>query len=216
MTTVVEEFMLEGVDPVGNPIDFARDDVQLQCWLMFCIMVAGKGAGQTRKQLEKFLKGIYANEPEITATPFERLAILVKRGVLRETLEHYRLGQYTRLTKAFIVLSALTTDYLRTADVHDLERIPGIGPKTARFFLISTRENVRYAALDTHLLKFLRTPEAARFLQEVGYVGEVPKSTPTGKKYATLEKAVLLAADAAGMTPYDFDFSIWKSYYKGQ
>lgn len=204
------------VDPVSAAMKFDRTDAGLQAWMMFCIMVAGKGAAQTRKQLEKFLKGIYANDPEIEATPFERLAILVKRGVIRETIERYRLGQYTRLTKAFIVLSALNTDYLRTADVHDLERIPGVGPKTARFFLISTREGVRYAALDTHLLKYLRTPEAAQFLQAVGYVGEVPKSTPTGKKYETLEKAVLLAADAAGMTPYDFDFSIWKSYYKGQ
>lgn len=209
-------FREEKINPV-TPTHFDRTDSELQAWMLFCILVAGKGADQTRKQLERFLRGIYANDSEIEATPFERLAILVKRGVLRETLEHYRLGQYGRLTKAFTILSGLSTRFLRTADVDDLEAIPGVGPKTARFFLLSTREGVRYAALDTHLLKFLRTPEAAQFLQEVGYVGKVPKSTPpAGKKYATLEQAVLKAADAAGMTPYDFDFSIWKSYYRGQ
>jgi thermostable 8-oxoguanine DNA glycosylase len=204
------------VNPAEDAMKFDRTDAGMEAWMIFCVMVAGKGADQTRKQLERFLKGIYANEPELEATPFERLAILVKRGVLPTTLEHYKLGQYTRLTKAFTQLSQKNAEWLRTASVDELETIHGVGHKTARFYIISTREGARYAALDTHLLKYLRTEPAAQFLQAVGYTGEVPKATPVGKKYMQLEKAILLAADASGKTPYQFDFDIWKSYYKGQ
>lgn len=86
-------------------------------------------------------------------------------------------------------------------DLEDLEAIPGIGPKTARCFLIHSRPDQQYAGLDTHVLKFLR---------DKGH--EVPASTPTGKKYKELEKVFLQYAAESGMTVADFDLAIWNQY----
>jgi len=50
-----------------------------------------------------------------------------------------------------------------------------------------------------------------KYLKEMGH-NDVPKSTPTGKKYLTLEKAVLSLAKEADMTPASFDLMVWNKY----
>jgi thermostable 8-oxoguanine DNA glycosylase len=89
----------------------------------------------------------------------------------------------------------------RSCTVEQLEAIHGVGPKTARFFLLWTGRKIRCAALDTHLLKFLR---------DLGY--KVPKNTPSGTRYAVIEKIALAEADKRGMNPNDFDWIIWDAY----
>jgi thermostable 8-oxoguanine DNA glycosylase len=204
---MIDELFAYEVNPQSAPIAFNRSDAGLELWMMFCIMVAGKSASITRRTLQAFIEDAFDdNDPS---------HLIKKYGSLRNALEANRVGQYNRLEKAFNYLAEhFNADKLRTATVEELEQIPGVGPKTARFFLLTTREGARYAALDTHLLKYLRTPEAAQFLQAVGYVGEVPKATPSGKKYAQLEKAVLMAAAAKGQTPAEFDYEVWARYYK--
>ena len=83
----------------------------------------------------------------------------------------------------------------------ELEEIHGIGPKTSRFFIMWTRPGANYAALDTHILKWL----ALR-----GH--KVPKSTPSGKKYKEIEKIFLREAAELGMSPQELDTIIWKSF----
>jgi hypothetical protein len=91
---------------------------------------------------------------------------------------------------------------LKTCSVEDLENIYGIGPKTARCFVLHTREGSRVAGLDTHLLKFLR---------DEGY--EVPKSTPASrKKYQELEDIFLSICDARNKVPAEYDLEIWNHY----
>jgi thermostable 8-oxoguanine DNA glycosylase len=69
-------------------------------------------------------------------------------------------------------------------------------------FLMHSRKGQQYAALDTHILKYLR----AR-----GH--DAPLNTPSpGPKYRALESAFLGHAKKAGMSPADFDLSIWNSY----
>jgi thermostable 8-oxoguanine DNA glycosylase len=196
------------VDPQNNPIVYNRSDAGLELWLMFCIMVAGKSAKTTVATLQRFISEAFDdNDPYY----------LVRRGGLRAALERARTGQYGRLEKAFSYLAEhFTADKLRIATVEELELVPGIGPKTARFFLLSTRQGVRYAALDTHLLKWLRTEEARPYLdaENLGAL-HVPKSTPTSKaKYAALERCVLRAAEDKGMTPAAFDYGKKKNQNK--
>ena len=93
---------------------------------------------------------------------------------------------------------------LRTVTVPELESIKGIGPKTARFFVMSSREGVQHATLDIHIL---------RWLVEQG-VECVPGQTPTGKTYARLEQEFLDRVPS-GLTPAEFDLVIWKRGHLG-
>ena len=73
-------------------------------------------------------------------------------------------------------------------------KLPGIGMKTARCFIIHSRENASYSGLDTHMLKHLTS---------LGY--NVPKSTPSRKLYLTLEQIVIKLAAERKMTPAEYD-----------
>ncbi|MFA5048262.1 MAG: hypothetical protein WC516_04540 [Patescibacteria group bacterium] len=112
---------------------------------------------------------------------------------LRET----KTGNYNKINKCLRELVCSNIN-LRTCSVEDLEKIYGIGPKTARFFILWTRPNAKCAALDVHVL---------RWLGKQGY--KVPKSTPNGKQYKELEQAFLDEADKLNMTPSELDKKIW-------
>jgi thermostable 8-oxoguanine DNA glycosylase len=91
---------------------------------------------------------------------------------------------------------------LATCTPQELEAITGIGEKTSRFFILHTRKNARVAAIDTHMLKYLRA---------VG-VGDVPDKSPKGATYLRLEKQFIELADKSGMSIADFDLMIWNFY----
>jgi hypothetical protein len=100
-----------------------------------------------------------------------------------------RAGQYARIAAAFRGVLSLN---LRTCTVADLEAVHGIGPKTARMFLLHSRPAQRVAVLDTHILAWLA---------QCG-VADVPRSTPpAGKHYERLELAFLDLCDKAGADP---------------
>ena len=73
--------------------------------------------------------------------------------------------------------------------------------KTSRCFLIHSRKDVKYGGLDTHILKYMKS---------LGH--DVPKSTPTGKKYLKLEEIFLSLLEKSGKTLSEFDLSIWKEF----
>lgn len=183
------------IDP-SDVIKYDRTDSELQEWWLFSIVVAGKTARTQAQLLDNFLNAI-AHYGE---TPFEAIRAANVAGVLEDELRASHLGQYTRIMKCF--LQSLDVN-IREASVAELETIHGIGPKTARMFVMHSRKDARYAALDTHILKFLA---------DAGH--EVPKTTPSGAKYALLEAAFLELADEAGMSPSEYDLEIWKSYAK--
>ena len=83
----------------------------------------------------------------------------------------------------------------------DLETIKGIGPKTSRFFLMSSRQGVEYAALDTHILRWMRDQG----------IENIPKSTPSGKRYLDLEQ-IYLKMVPEGKSVGEFDLEIWREY----
>jgi thermostable 8-oxoguanine DNA glycosylase len=102
---------------------------------------------------------------------------------IRNVLVASKIGQYGRLTKA--VMDSLNLD-LRTCTLEDLLAVHGVGPKTARFFLLHSRRYAKHAVLDTHILSWLRSHG----------VENAPKATPQNPKlYAELEDTFIRLAE---------------------
>lgn len=170
------------IDP-KNIIKYDRTDKELIELAIFCICVAGKSAKTIAPRIDRL-----CNEYKVFNTPY-----------LAHQLKGLGVGCYRQ--KANTVRDLLNSNIsLRHCEVEDLESIKGIGPKTARFFINSSRPNTNFAVLDTHILKFLR---------DKGY--DVPKSTPSGKRYLELEQ-LFLSLVPDGQTVAEFDLEIWKKY----
>lgn len=183
------------VDP-ENITNFNSSKLELQLLILFWVCAAGKKAKTAAKNLNNFLN--YGNKLFDEEEPFN---IILKFGdSLPQELKNNGIGCYNNKSKTMIFLASSGID-LFSCSVLDLEKIPGIGPKTSRCFLMHSRKNVRHAGLDTHCLKYLR---------DKGY--DVPKSTPSGRKYLEIEKIFLELADKSGKTIAEFDLEIWKKY----
>ena len=182
------------IDPF-DITDYNRTNEELEEFLLFCIFVANKPAERTVKVLEKFLNG--------TKRPLERIKNYAFHNTLGYMLRACKTGQYSRLEKCLIELVMSKVD-LRSCSPQALESIHGIGPKTARYFILHSRKDAEVACLDTHALKFLKSEN----------VDNVPKSTPTGKQYRRLEKIFIEKAKKSGKSIADFDLEIWKKYAK--
>jgi len=185
---------------------FDRTKEELEEFLLFAIVVAGKGAFQQAAKLEAFLSQRQKSEDGacFVQSPFEYITDLDwKPGRLVERLREVKMGQYDRVSTAFRGVAHLFPYPLFKTDISMLECIKGIGMKTARFFAMHTRPNVEYACLDTHIL---------RWLSGLGYA-DVPKSTPRGEKYLQLESIFLQHARHLGKTPSELDLEIWNSQH---
>ncbi len=182
------------VDP-AQVTNYGMTQEQLEEFLLFAIAVAGKNADTTARALERFL----ALGDDVS--PFQAIRNM-SPGLLMHNLKKSRIGMYGKLIRAFTSVATGHFD-LKTVLPEQLEGVHGIGPKTARFFVLHTQENTRYAVLDTHILKWLRAK---------GYL--VPKTTPTGRRYAEIEESFLEEADAMGTNPAELDLAIWNFYHK--
>lgn len=184
------------IDP-AQVIKFDRTDAELEEFWLFCTLVAGKTALTQARTLDAFLR---ANDRDyLRPSPFAIVRRLWNFGMLERAMREARLGQYTRLAKCWEQSLPFN---LRTATVDDLEKIHGVGPKTSRMFVMQSRPNQRLAALDTHVLKHLNAK---------GY--DAPKVTPSSPRvYRQLECCFLDLADAADMTPTDYDMHVWRLY----
>jgi hypothetical protein len=184
------------IDPI-EVTKFDRTDVELQEWWLFSLVVAGKTAATQARLLDGFLVGLPPGE-----SPFAQIRVTTDDELFRH-MKAARLGQYGRLARAFRESSTIALDW-RTCPVAALEAIYGVGPKTARMFVMHSREHdQRYAALDTHILKFLKDKG----------VPDVPKATPGSPiQYRRLERIFVQHAEEAGMGVADFDLHIWKRY----
>jgi len=177
-------------------------DKQLEEFILFWVCAAGKNGRTAARCLNNLLTDMGAFY--LNNTPFHTILNLHALFDLPQTLKYYGIGCYNSKAKSFYELAVAKFKGeldLRTCTASDLESIHGVGPKTARCFLLHSRKNAQVAGLDTHMLKHLK---------KLGY--DVPKSTPTGKKYLDLEEKVLILAKEAGMTPAAYDLKIWTEY----
>lgn len=183
------------VDP-NDITKFDSSDHELQTLLLFWICAAGKKATTAARNLDRLL--LCGKDKFGLDEPF---AIIRNFGSsLAVYMRNHGIGCYNNKSRSMLDLVCKNLD-LSSCSVSELESVIGIGPKTARCFLLHSRKNARYAGLDTHCLKYMR---------EQGI--EVPKSTPTGRKYLELEAKFLELADKSGKTLAEFDLEIWKHY----
>jgi hypothetical protein len=195
------------IDPI-NMTRYGQTMMELQETLLFACCVAGKNAVTTARCLDNFLKKAHEIvnltwKPSMGYTPFFTLYKLDQtigtEGVAL-MLKSFGIGCYNNRAKTFKDIIAQYPD-LKTCSPQDLEEVWGIAEKTSRFFLLHTRENVRYAALDTHIRKHMT---------KLGYI--FPKGQPKGKRYLKLEQDFLKLADASGMTVAEFDLYLWNMH----
>lgn len=180
-----------------NPLaitDFERDEEALQRFLIFGIIAAGKDSDWAATKVGDLLR----RKPE-GVLPLAYLA--ENETALHNTLVANRVGQYNRIKKA--ILDATRLD-LRTATVDEIDSIFGVGPKTARLFILHSRADAEVAVLDTHILKWLK---------DLG-VENVPSSTPDGKEYERLERLAIRFKKAKypGLSLAQADLLIWARY----
>jgi thermostable 8-oxoguanine DNA glycosylase len=192
------------IDPY-NITNFNRTEEELQLFLLFCIVVAGKTAYIQAEKLEQFLCSV--NErllmPE-GVSPFQTIKSAEQHGILFEEIKKAKLGQYKKLNSGFKYISGCEYNLSRmTPEI--LEKIPGVGMKSSRFFLLHSDKfyNNKIAILDTHILKFIREN-----IDE-----KAPKSTPViPLTYRFWESRFLQWCEVNNKNVADFDLEIWKSY----
>jgi endonuclease III len=183
------------VDP-DNITNFEMSAPEMELNILFWVCAAGKKAKTAASNLCKLLN--HGSVLFDKQNPFE--IILSFADDLPLSLKNHGIGCYNNKSKTMLSLAKSGID-LSSCSVIDLEKIPGIGAKTSRCYVLHSRRGARYAGLDTHCLKYLR---------ERGY--DVPKSTPTGKKYRELEEIFLKLVDESGKSVAQFDLEIWRMY----
>lgn len=173
--------------------DYSRTDNELQTFWLFCILVAGKNSDTTSRVLTKII-----NDLTPWDNPFDGLRNIGYEG-LKDILQKHKTGQYNRIARA--IWQSLDVD-LRNCSVEDLIKIHGVGPKTARFFLLHSREFCDEIVLDTHILSWLR---------KYG-IENVPDNTPQNpQKYAELSAICkdLMEQNYPGLSLAKIDLLIW-------
>jgi len=184
------------VDPY-DVTDYGRSRAELEEYFLFCLAVAGKKAVMIAAKVAEFLKGAAPGE-----TPFEYVLRIEREGTLSDRLKEVRLGKYALLEAAYSAAARIGD--ISAASVEQLEALPGVGPKTARFFILHSRRDAKVAVIDTHVLKFLR---------ERGH--DVPKGFPTAQTYRRLEAVMLDEMEASGLSRAEFDLAVWSHYASG-
>ena len=210
--------LLNGRSVLANPLTvtyFRRDDFDLELFALFAVCVSNKNADQQSVKLAQFL----CLEPT-AESPLDAVLLMMKKGTLRENLVACKLGQYDkRLVPAFKTLTEIN---LRTVAWQDLmytaatkkkaaTGVQGIGQKTAKFFVLHSRESQRICALDAMILLYAA---------EQGYP-ECPLVTPgDATLYSKIENFVLdcfdAQAEAEELTQEEryavLDLRTWKYY----
>jgi hypothetical protein len=194
--------------------NFNLNKNQLEEVLLFWVCAAGKNARTAARCLDKLLVWMreWIRDEMEHSVPRSPFALIRRKDSfhrnrpgangkwLAALMQIHGIGCYNQKSKTFMQLANSGLD-LKTCTVEDLEAIKGIGPKTARCFIMHSRPNQECAGLDTHILKYLRAK---------GY--DAPKITPTGKRYRELEKIFMGLAKKAKKTIAEFDLEIWNEY----
>jgi len=188
------------IDPnnVTNP---SRTAAELEEFLLFCVVVAGKNADQQSLKLERFLSG---------RRPFAYIRSSHRGGKLDGALREVRLGKYSLLGRSFRELAHSGTD-LATCTWEELMLFPGIGIKTSKFFILHSRASQMHGVLDTHVLAWMRdhwkAPGRGRL--------EVPRHSPQDPRMYRFWETVyfgMVSQRHHGRTVdwARFDLDLWK------
>lgn len=185
--------------------NYNRRSSELEEFLLFCIVVAGKTAYIQAQKLEDFLVSVNKRlmMPE-NINPFQTLKSAEQHGILMEEILKAKLGQYKKIYSGFKYICSNQYD-LSKMTPELLEKIPGVGMKTSRFFLLHSDNfySDKIAILDTHILKFIKE----------NIDDKAPKSTPTIRvTYKYWEDRFLFWCEQNNKNVADFDLEVWKSF----
>jgi thermostable 8-oxoguanine DNA glycosylase len=192
------------IDPY-NITNYNRTQNELEEFLLLCIVVAGKTAYIQAQKLNEFLSSVNTRlmMPE-NINPFQTLKSADQHGILFEEIKKAKLGQYKKINSGFKYIVEKEYNLNRmTPDI--LEKIPGVGMKTSRFFLLHSDifYKDKIAVLDTHILKFIKENIDER----------APKSTPViPLTYRYWEDLFLKWCGNMNKDTAEFDLETWKSY----
>ena len=192
------------IDPY-NITNYKRSKNELEEFLLFCIVVAGKTAYIQARKLDEFLKSVNTRlmMPE-NINPFQTIKSAEQHGILFEEIKKAKLGQYKKIYSGFKYISEKEYNLSKmTPEI--LEKIPGVGMKTSRFFLLHSDifYTNKIAILDTHILKFIKENIDER----------APKSTPViPLTYRFWEDMFLRWCSDNNKNMAEFDLEVWKSY----
>jgi len=195
------------IDPsnVTNP---ARTPAELEEFLLFCVVVAGKNADQQAQKLERFLGG---------QRPFAFIRASDRKGLLESRLREVRLGKYALLSTSFRELSHSDAD-LAACPWEYLTRFPGIGIKTAKFFVLHSRANEMHGVLDTHVLAWMRDHWEAAGPRGLPVPRHSPQDPATYRFWETVYFGMVSARHHRGAAAIDwarFDLDLWKERRSG-
>ena len=185
--------------------DYNRTIPELEEFILFCIVVAGKTAYIQARKLDEFLLSVKFRlmMPE-QVSPFQIIKSADQHGILMEEIQKAKLGQYKKIYAGFKYISGREYNLNRMTP-QLLECIPGVGMKTSRFFLLHSDKYYKdtIAILDTHILKFIKENIDNR----------APKSTPTiAVTYKYWEDIFLHWCETNNKNVAEFDLEVWKSY----
>lgn len=196
------------IDP-NNITTQNLDRFELEYYLIFWILVAGKKASTISKGYSKLCRTIIeeSNNDGYRGNGgiFDRLRYLTFGGNtwLVNKMKECGIGCY--VNKSLAIMDLVNKDIdITTCSMDDLMTVKGIGPKTACCFLLHNRGETNIAGLDTHILKFLK---ALKY--------DVPKSTPSSlKKYKEIQNMFLEVCKLNRRTAAELDLLIWRIYSK--
>ena len=178
------------VDPYN--LRKTRNDNELQVFLLFAIVCAGKSAEQMAKKVLQF----GGHQP---LAPFDYMRQLDEQGALESELKRIKMGKYTDQIPGF--RTAYENPDCVSWDRKELVTISGISWKTASFFQ-AYAYGAKVAILDTHAMRWMRE----KFPKLKMAKGSSPQDWD---RYEILEHIFLGAALKAGLEPWELDREIW-------
>jgi len=194
------------IDPT-NVTNFSLNHQELEEHLIWWIFAAGHNGVSTAKGVEKFLcaaEEMLWEEPAFYPRyPFSDIRLVIDNCGLEELQDMLRksgLGCWKIKSRTLDQLVHADMD-LHECTLEDLEAIKGIGPKTARCFLLHSRPNQRLAGLDTHVRKYMRSKGI-----------DIPNGSLSRKKYLHYEEKWLELCDEEGKEPHELDLEVWNLY----
>jgi hypothetical protein len=191
------------IDPL-NVTDTGRTAAELEEFLFFCVVVAGKNADQQAAKLERFLGG---------RRPFAFIRQCERAHSVGARLREVRMGKYSLLERSLRELAHSGVN-LRECPWQELTRFPGIGIKTAKFFVLHSRPRQMHGVLDTHVLSWMGEHWAQAGRRGV----QVPRHSPQDPRLYGFWETVyfgMVAARHGGSAPGPidwarFDLDLWK------
>ena len=191
------------IDPTGLLEPKTRREQEIT--VLYIICVAGKTSETAVKMMGRFMHRT-SDQWEL---PFDAILDLWRVDALRAVLRSCKIAPYEWKYKAFLHAAILGQNReLPSISPNEWANVGGakvgIGPKTSRYICMCLDpQNARYAALDTHVLKWLR---------HIGH-DDAPKSTPPmGVWYDVWEAIFLDECDERGRIPAEQDLEIWEAY----